>query len=90
MRLTIYQKELRRLVAQKFGRLPADRLLEELCRIGVVDHTLCKVLTVRTWVDEQLKSGHGKLEAMWLATDHFCCTFEYVRKCLYYYQDVNL
>jgi ribosomal protein L17 len=91
MKLTRYQKYLARIVAEKYGDLPADRLVEELCRVGVVDHTLCKVLAVRGRVEELVKSGrHGKVEAMWIAAEQFCATYEYVRKCMYYYTDVNI
>ncbi len=90
MRLTRYEKELARIVAEKYGELPPARLVEELCRIGVVDHTLCKVLAVRRWVDEALKAGNRKVDAMWMASEHFCATYEYIRKCMYYYTDVNI
>ena len=90
MKLTRYQKELVRIVARKYGDLPAERMVEELCRIGVIDHTLCKVLAVRQWVGEAVKAGHGKVDAMWMASEHFCATYEYVRKCMYYYMDINV
>jgi hypothetical protein len=78
------------MVAERYGEISTARLVEELCRIGVVDHTLCKVFAVRKFVDEQVKSGVGKVDAMWAASDHFCATYEYVRKCMYYYNDINL
>lgn len=90
MKLTRYEKELARIVAGRFGGRPAESIVGELCRIGVIDHTLCKVLAVRRWVEESIKAGNGKVDAMWMASDYFCVTYEYVRKCLYYYKDVNL
>jgi hypothetical protein len=90
MKLNRYEKELARVVADRFADLTPAGVVEELCRIGVVDHTLCKVLAVRTWVDEQIRAGHGKVDSMWSAADHFCSTYEYIRKCMYYYKDVNL
>lgn len=88
--MTRYEKELARMVAERYGKLPAGELVAELCRIGVVDHTLCKVLAVRRYVEELVRGGTGKVDAMWLAAEHFCATYEYVRKCMYYYTDVNL
>ncbi|MDR0907566.1 MAG: hypothetical protein LBM63_03015 [Rikenellaceae bacterium] len=88
--MTKYQKELAREVGRRYGELPTAKLVEELCRIGVVDHTLCKVLAVRRYVEQLVKDGAGKVDAMWAATDHFCATYEYIRKCMYYYTDVNL
>ena len=90
MKLTRYEKELARIVAERYGDFSPARLVEELCRMGVVDHTLCKVLAVRRWVEEAVKGGSGKVEAMWMAAEYFCATYEYVRKCMYYYNDVNI
>lgn len=88
--MTRYEKELARIVSQRYGKLAAAELIAELCRIGVVDHSLCKVLSVRRYVDELVKNGSGKIDAMWMAADHFCATYEYIRKCMYYYTDVNI
>jgi hypothetical protein len=89
--LSDYELELARTLGKRMGNAPlTQRLVEELCRMGVIDHTLCRVLAVRTWVDARVKSGRGKVESMWMAASHFCATFEYVRKCMYYYQNVNL
>jgi hypothetical protein len=88
--LTRYERELARLVAERYGELPAAGLVEELCRIGVIDYSRCKVLAVRRWVEEAVKGGTKKTDAMWQAAEHFCCTYEYVRKCMYYYNDVNI
>ncbi len=88
--MTRYEKELARIVALRYGKLPAAELVAELCRIGVVDHTRCKILSVRRYVEELVKEGAKKVDAMWLAAEHFCATYEYVRKCMYYYTDVNI
>lgn len=88
-RTTVDEKELARIVAGKYGHLAADEIVMLLCRIGVVDHVKCRVLVIRRWVEARVKEGLGKVEAMWLASEKFCCTYEYVRKCLYYYKDVN-
>ncbi len=88
--MTRYEKELVRVIAERYGELPAVELTALLLRIGVVDHTLCKVLAVRRWVEDEVRTGTGKVDAMWLAAEHFCATYEYVRKCMYYYTDVNI
>lgn len=75
---------------QRYGQLSACEMADKLFEIGVVDHTLCKVLAVREFVAEKVKNGDKKIDAMWCAAEHFCCTYEYVRKCVYYYTDVNL
>ncbi len=90
MTMTRYQQELADIVAQKYGNLTAEQIVAELCRRDLIDHTICKVLVVRRMVDQAVRRGDTKTAAMWLATDHFCVTYEYVRKCIYYYTDVNL
>lgn len=87
--LTKYEKALAQLVAENYGGLPVEQIIERLCLMGVVDHTQCKVLAVRTCVDTLVRGGQGKVDAMWQAAEHFCATYEYVRKCMYYYKDVN-
>jgi hypothetical protein len=90
MELTSHQQELWRAIASKSRRVTARRLFEQLCRIGVVDHTLCKVLAVRTWVDRRCDEGYGKVKAMWMAAEHFSITYELVRQYIYYYKDINV
>ena len=91
MPVTRYEKELVQILTERYGpSLRTDTIIEELLRIGVVDHTRCKILAVRRFVDTQVKIGSGKVDAMWLASEHFCVSFEYVRKCMYYYTDVNI
>ena len=58
--------------------------------MGVVDHTRCKVLAIRRWVEEAVRQGSRKVDAMYQAAEEFACSYEYVRKCMYYYTDVNL
>ena len=87
---TVHEKELARIVEQRYGHLPVAEIVIELCQMGVVDHVKCKVLAIRRWVEACVDQGAGKVDAMWMAADKFCCTYEYVRKCLYYYKDINL
>lgn len=88
--MTIYIKELLGRLSDRYGSLSNTQLAAKLFEIGVVDHTLCKVLAVREYVAEEVKSGKKKTDAMWYAAEKFSCTYEYVRKCVYYYTDVNL
>lgn len=87
---TSYQKHLCEVVSQRFGTLSAQQLLDKLFEMGVVDFTRCKVLAVRQFVEEILKGGAKKVDAMWRAAEYFGCSYEYVRKCMYYYVDVNV
>ena len=49
-----------------------------------------QVLSVREYVNSLLQLGYKKIDAMWKATEIFSCSYEYIRKCMYYYKNVNL
>ena len=78
------------LLQEKFGQLSTQQLLEKLSEIGVLDYVLCKVLVVREFVAALQRNGVKKIDAMWIASEKFACTYEYIRKCMYYYTDVGL
>ena len=63
--MTRYEKELIRMIGMRFGELAPQQLVEKLTRIGVIDITLCKVLTIREFVAALQKNGMKKIDAMW-------------------------
>lgn len=87
--MTIYVKELLERIGERYGELSGVEMAQKLFELGVVNHTLCKVLAVRDYVDERVKEGDKKIDAMWKASEQFCCSYEYARKCVYYYTDIN-
>ncbi|MBP3425595.1 MAG: hypothetical protein J6K81_02595 [Rikenellaceae bacterium] len=88
--MTIYQRELKQQIAALHPDTSSDELLDLLFKMGVVDQTRCKVLAVRQWVEGAVRKGARKVDAMYQAADKFACSYEYVRKCMYYYTDVNM
>ena len=88
--ITIYQKRLQELLRERCGEISGGDIVDMLFRVGVIDNTLVKVLVIREYVDELMQAGESKLNAMWRATEVFACTYEYIRKCVYYYKDINL
>ncbi len=87
---TTYQKHLRQVLAQRYAELTRDELIDKLFEMGVVDFSRCKILAIRQFVDALVARGEKKTNAMWVAAEHFICSYEYIRKCMYYYQDVNI
>ncbi|MCD8185524.1 MAG: hypothetical protein LUD68_03440 [Rikenellaceae bacterium] len=87
--MNIYQKRLHQLV-QSLCPHDGPAVVDLLFRLGVIDSTLVKVLLIREHVRELMLAGESKLNAMWRATEIFACTYKYVRKCMYYYKDINL
>jgi hypothetical protein len=89
--MNIYQKRLHEIV-QSHCPHPEEGcdIVDMLFKVGVIDSTLVKVLVIREYVEELVREGETKLNAMWRATEIFACTYEYVRKCVYYYKDIKL
>ena len=77
-------------IASPTASHPAEQTVEKLTALGIIDSTLCKVLAVREHVRDIMETGIRKTDAMWLATERFACSYEYVRKCMYYYTDMNI
>ncbi len=90
MKLNIYDRQLIDKMADLFPGADTATVVEQLIRIGVIDSTRCKILLIRENVDALVKQGQGKVEAMFITADKFCCSYEYVRKCMYYNKDINL
>ena len=88
--MTIYEKKLSSQLLQRYPQITPEEMIAKLIEIGVVDATRCKVLSVREYVNSLLQQGYKKIDAMWKATEIFSCSYEYIRKCMYYYIDVNL
>jgi CheY-like chemotaxis protein len=88
--MTLYQKRLNELVLTQMPQADGRQIVDRLFQLGVIDNTLLKVLVIREYVEKSVRQGESKLNAMWQATEIFACTYEYVRKCVYYYKDVNL
>ncbi len=87
--MTVYMNELLDHLERQGGTTPRQ-LMETLVGMGLIDHTLCKVLAVRYEVARHMEAGNNKTDAMWLTTEKYCCSYEYVRKCVYYYTDINM
>ncbi len=88
--MTTYQKHLSQIISERYPALSGAQLLDKLFDMGVVDFTRCKVLAVREYVDKLVRADSKKTDAMWMAAEKFVCSYEYVRKCMYYYTDVNI
>ncbi len=86
---TTYVKTLLARIEEKYGDLSHSEFVSKLIDTGVVDFRLCRILAIREWVNADVKAGATKYQSMWHASKYFGCTYEYVRKCMYYYTDIN-
>lgn len=88
--MTIYLKELLDCLEKRHGAVSAREMTEALLGLGLIDHTLCKAMAVRERFYDLIGQGYRKIDAMWMTSEKFCCSYEYVRKCVYYYTDINM
>ena len=68
MPLTIYEKELIRILRTRCGELTTGQTVEKLTALGVIDSTLCKVLTVREHVRDIMETGIRKTDVVPVGT----------------------
>ena len=90
MTLTVYDKQLIGEVERMFPGHHAGEVVERLIRMGVVDTVRCKILVVREYVNERRGAAERQGRCHVHGCRKFCCSYEYVRKCMYYYKEVNL
>ena len=56
----------------------------------LIDFRTCKIALIRHFVDDCVKKGCGKREAMRLVANDMACSYEYVKKAMYYFNDINI
>ncbi|MDL2230249.1 hypothetical protein LJB87_00450 [Alistipes sp. OttesenSCG-928-L06] len=62
--MSLYQKRLRELVRAHDLCDDGEQIVDMLFKVGVIDNTLVKVLVIREYVDELMRGGETKLNAM--------------------------
>ncbi len=79
--LKIYIAPLTEIAISRCGARPSvEELMEWLAREGLLDPTRSKAMVTRSCVAELISQGHKKIEAMQLAADRYCCSYESVRR----------
>ena len=80
MPLTIYEKELIRILRTRCGELTTGQTVEKLTALGVIDSTLCKVLAVREHVRDIMETGIRKTDG-WRPNGSPAPTSTYANAC---------
>lgn len=88
--MTCYERRLARHLGLRLGTTDSARVVEYLARRGLLDYRACKIFTVREFLQKLIRGGVSTTEALWQASERFACTYEYARRCLYDYRDMNL
>lgn len=84
--LTAYDKMLIEKLCPPQSALTASQLMESLVTRNLLDQRRCRALLVQDFVDDLVKKGSTKIDAMYVAAEKFCCSYENVRKYIYYYK----
>lgn len=85
--MTVYDKALLDMVSQRLSTLTATEATERLIELGLIDNNRCKAMIIRDFVDKLVADGESKVEAMYTAAEKFCCSYECIRKYIYYYKN---
>jgi len=85
--MTAVEKSLLEIIGQRLGKegVSAARLLMEM---GITDAVRCRAAVVKEYVARKERLGTAKVEAMYMASREFCCSYESVRNYVYNYKDI--
>lgn len=67
-----------------------ENTVKLLLESNFIDFRTMKIALTRHYVEECVKRGCGKREAMMLVANDLATSYEYVKKAMYYYNDVNV
>lgn len=66
-------------------RVPEEALLE-MIRAGLIDLRSCKALLVRDQVEDDVRRGKSKIDAIYHAAEDYACSVAFVKRTLYGYR----
>lgn len=81
---TIYYKALVSAVAKLCAEKEPTQVIETLQELNLLDPKRCKAFLVKNFVVDKVNEGMGKTDAMYEAAEKYCCSYECVRKYIYY------
>ncbi len=84
--MTVYDKMLIEKLCPEEEEMTPQALMESLLKRNLLDQKRCRALLVRDFVDESVRKGSTKIDAMYEAADRFCCSYDSIRKYVYYYK----
>ena len=71
-------------LAKECGTSSARATINQLVRIGVLSPARARAWVIRQRVEEMYAMGERKTKAMEIVAQQMCCSYEHVRKCVYY------
>ncbi|MDY3978996.1 MAG: hypothetical protein SOZ00_03150 [Tidjanibacter sp.] len=84
MTTTIYDRALDLAVEERCAGMTPAEMISTLREMNLLDPTRCKAFLAKEMVTALTDGGMTKIEAMYTAAEHFCCSYECIRKYVYY------
>jgi len=81
---TIYDRALRRTIACRTAGLTPSEVIETLQSLNLLSPARCKAFLAKERVAELMAEGMTKIDAMFQTAEEFCCSYECIRKYIYY------
>lgn len=82
--MTHHDQLLATLLKEQIGEASPDLAIEKLLQKGLINRAACERLAIHDYILRQEKEGARRCEAMILAAEKFCCSYEKARDSFYY------
>lgn len=83
-------KQCKQVLKETYHDFTTEEVIDKLIENQLVDCTRVQMACMRKRVMELVEKGNKKIDSMYRVADDFCCSYENVRKAVYYYTDVKL
>lgn len=81
--MTIIEKRVAEIMVARCGTEQARAVVEEMARLGMTDQKRCRAAVARECVRRLTSEGVSKVQAMYMAAEECCCSYECVRNYVY-------
>ena len=81
---TVYDRVLDCLIAERCKGMTLPAVIAAMRSMHLLDPIRCKAFLAKELVAEMVAAGMPKVDAMYVASDRLCCSYESVRKYVYY------
>lgn len=81
--MTRHEESLAGVLLGEVGGLRTEEAVRRLIRLGLLNRTACERLAVRDEVARLAREGIPRCEALHMAAERFCCSYEKARGLFY-------
>ncbi len=81
--MTKHEKQLAATIVGHIEDLPAEKAVERLFELGLVNRRTCEQLAMRAEIERLERTGMARGRAMLATAEMLCCSYEKVRDSFY-------